>query len=66
MTPRAAIITIFAAVFGLAVVTDLIARRAGSSVRPLAATLAAALRWRSARLLILATWLWLGWHFLAR
>lgn len=66
MTPRAAIITVFAAIFGLALVTDLIARRLGSSVRPLSATLAAATRSRAARIVILAVWLWLGWHFLAR
>jgi hypothetical protein len=66
MTPRAAIIIGFAAILGLVIATDLFARRAKSSVRPLSATLAAALRSRGGRIVILAAWLWLGWHFLAR
>jgi hypothetical protein len=43
MTPRAAIIAGFATILGLAVVAEWYARRAGSSVRPLSETLAAAL-----------------------
>ena len=66
MTARAAIVAGFAAILALAVATDLFARRADSGVRPLSATLAAALRSRGGRVLILAVWLWLGWHFLAR
>jgi hypothetical protein len=66
VTPRAAIIACFAAILGLVVAADLLARRAGSGVRPLSATLAAAVRWRAGRVLILGAWLWLGWHFLAR
>ena len=66
MTPRAAIIAGFAALLLLAVAIDLVARRAGSGVRPLSATLAAALRWPGGRVVVLGAWLWLGWHFLAR
>ncbi|GAA3957530.1 DUF6186 family protein [Actinoplanes auranticolor] len=66
MTPRAAVIAGFAALLVVAVVADLVARRAGSGVRPLAATLTAALRTRGGRVVVLAAWLWLGWHFLAR
>ena len=66
MTPRLAIIAGFAAILALAIATDLFARRAGSGVRPLSATLAAALRSRGGRVLILGAWLWLGWHLLAR
>ena len=66
MTPRAVIIACFAAILGAAIATDLVARRAGSAVRPLSATLAAALRSRCGRVLLLGAWLWLGWHFLAR
>jgi|1186.fasta_scaffold568613_2 hypothetical protein len=66
MTPRAAIIMVFAAILGLAVATDLLARRPGSSVRPLSVTLAAALRSRGGRIVVLGAWLWLGWHLLAR
>ena len=39
--PRAAVIAGFAVILGLAVTTDLVARRAGSGVQPPAATLAA-------------------------
>ena len=66
MTPRAAIIAGFAAVLGLAVATDLFARRAGSAVRPLSATLTAALRSPGGRIVVFGAWLWLGYHFLAR
>ena len=66
MTPRAAIIAGFAAILVLALVVDLYARRAGSGVRPLSATLTAALRSRGGRIVVFGAWLWLGWHFLAR
>ena len=66
MTPRAAIIAIFAAILLLAVAIDLVARRTGSGLQPLSATLAAALRSRGGRIVVLGAWLWLGWHFLAR
>jgi hypothetical protein len=66
MTPRAAIIAGFAAILLLVVVVDLIARRPGSRVRPLSATLAAALSSPTGRVVVFAAWLWLGWHFLAR
>jgi hypothetical protein len=66
MTPRAAVIASFAAILALAVAVDLVARRAGSGVRPLSATLAAALRSRAGRIVVFSAWLWLGWHFLAR
>ena len=66
MTPRTAIIAGFAVILGLAVATDLFARRAGSQVQPLSATLAAALRSRGGRIVLFGVWLWLGWHFLAR
>jgi uncharacterized protein DUF6186 len=66
MTPRAAIIAGFVAILLVAVATDLVARRAGSGVQPLSATLAAALRSRGGRAVVLGAWLWIGWHFLAR
>lgn len=66
MTPRAAIIAGFAAILALVIATDLLARRAGSGVRPLSATLAAALRSPGGRAVVLGAWLWLGWHLLAR
>jgi hypothetical protein len=66
MTPRGAIIATFAAILLLAVAIDLFARRKGSGVQPLSATLAAALRSRGGRVVVFGAWLWLGWHFLAR
>jgi hypothetical protein len=66
VSPRAAVIAGFAAMLVVAIVTDLVARRPGSGVRPLAATLTAALRTRGGRVVVLGAWLWLGWHFLAR
>jgi len=66
VTPRTAILAGVAALLALAIATELLARRPGTSVRPLGATLAAALRTRGGRIAILGVWLWLGWHFLAR
>jgi hypothetical protein len=66
MTPRAAIIAGFAAILVLVIATDRYARRDSSGIRPLPATLTAALRSPLARLVLFSAWLWLGWHFLAR
>jgi hypothetical protein len=66
MTPRAAIITAFAAILLLVVAVDGYARRPESGVQPLSATLTALLRSRAGRIIVFAAWLWLGWHFLAR
>jgi hypothetical protein len=66
MTPRAAVIACFAAIVLVAVAIDLFARRPGSGVQPLSATLAAALRSRGGRVVVFGAWLWIGWHFLAR
>jgi len=66
VTPRTAIVAGFAAILALAIATELLARRPGSSFRPLGVTLAAALRTRGGRIAVFGAWLWLGWHFLAR
>jgi hypothetical protein len=66
MTPRAAIITAFAAILSLVVAVDVYARRPESGLQPLSVTLAALLRSRGGRIVVFAAWLWLGWHFLAR
>jgi hypothetical protein len=66
VTARAAIIAGFVAILALAVAVELVARRAGSGVRPLSVTLTAALRTPGGRVVVLGAWLWLGWHFLAR
>lgn len=67
MTPRAAIIAVFAAFLLVAIAVDLVARRRpGSGVRPLSGALAAALRSPGGRVVVFGLWLWIGWHFLAR
>ena len=66
MTPRIAILAGVAALLALAIATELLARRPGASLRPLGATLAAALRTPGGRIAVFGAWLWLGWHFLAR
>ncbi len=66
MTPRDAIIAGFAVILALVVAADLLARRPGSRVQPLSVVLTAVLRTRAGRVVVLAAWLWLGWHFLAR
>ncbi len=67
MTPRAAIIAVFAGFLLVAIAVDLVARRRpGSGVRPLSVTLAAVLRSPGGRVVVFGFWLWVGWHFLAR
>ncbi len=66
MTPRTAIVAGFAVILALVIAMDLVARRPGSGFRPLGVTLAAALRTRGGRIVVLGAWLWVGWHFLAR
>jgi hypothetical protein len=65
VTPRAAIIAGFVAIAVAAVGAEWFARRR-AGIRPAGVTLAAALRSRGGRIAVLAVWLWLGWHFLAR
>jgi hypothetical protein len=66
MTPRTVIIACFTGLAVLMIGTELVARRRGSTLSPLGATLTAALRSTGGRISVLAVWLWLGWHFLAR
>ena len=66
MSARAAIIAGFAVILAVVATVDGYARRPGSPVRPLSATITAALRTRGMRVLVFGVWLWMGWHFLAR
>ena len=66
MMSRLVVAAGFVAVLAATIIVDTRARRPGSGVRPFGATLAAALRTRTGRVLVFGTWLWLGWHFLAR
>ncbi|TLG11494.1 hypothetical protein FEK35_12420 [Nocardia cyriacigeorgica] len=66
MRERAVLITGFAILLGIALTLTLVARLRRDSLAPLGTVIALALRTRSARLLTLPVWIWLGWHFLAR
>ncbi|NEW28643.1 DUF6186 family protein [Nocardia cyriacigeorgica] len=66
MSERAVIITGFAILFGIALLGTLLAHLRRDTLVPLGAVVALALRTRTARLLTLPLWIWLGWHFLAR
>jgi hypothetical protein len=54
----------YAVVVTAAVVLELAARRRGSGMVGDALTLA--LRWWPVRIVVLAAWLWLGWHLFVR
>ncbi|RZU73747.1 hypothetical protein EV384_2167 [Micromonospora kangleipakensis] len=67
MTTRAVITAGFAAIILTMVVVDAAGRRGvGRARAPLGDALTAALRTTAGRAVVLAVWLWLGWHFLAR
>lgn len=53
---------IIATLFGL----EIAGRRKTAAIPTLGQVLSCAMRPRTGRLLILAGWLWLGWHFFAR
>jgi Family of unknown function (DUF6186) len=62
---RALILGAYTAAVAAAVALEVAARRSGS-IATFGATLSAVLRHRPARLLLLAGWLWLGWHVFVR
>jgi hypothetical protein len=62
---RELILAGYVAVVAAAVALEATARRRGTTAT-LGATLSAVLRRRPARLLLLAGWLWLGWHVFVR
>ncbi|NEW52744.1 hypothetical protein GV794_20235 [Nocardia cyriacigeorgica] len=66
MSDRAVIITGFAILLGIALALTVVAHLRRDTLAPLSAVVVLALRTRTARLLILPLWFWLGWHFLAR
>jgi hypothetical protein len=66
MTPYLVILGGFALLSGAMLVLELLGRAARAGLRPLAEQLAAAMAARTGRWLVLAVWLWLGFHFLAR
>ncbi len=62
---RAVTIAGYVAVVLTALVVDVLARRGANELVPLGETVAAAMGGRTIRVAMLATWWWLGWHFLA-
>ncbi|MFI6758461.1 DUF6186 family protein [Micromonospora sp. NPDC050417] len=66
MTARNTLIAGFAVIFAVMFLVDLAGRRPDSTVAPLGNALIAAMRTGTGRLIVLGTWLWMGWHFLAR
>lgn len=66
MTARGALIAGFVVIFGAMLLVDLAGRRPNAAVAPLGNALIAAMRSGTGRLIVLGTWLWIGWHFLAR
>ncbi|WP_280233998.1 DUF6186 family protein [Nocardia cyriacigeorgica] len=66
MSDRTVVITGFAILLGIALTLTVVAHVRRGSLVPLGAVVVLALRTRTARLLILPLWFWLGWHFLAR
>jgi Family of unknown function (DUF6186) len=65
MTLRALILAGYLAIVAGALVLEASARRRGTPAT-FRATWTTVLRYRPARLLVLAGWLWLGWHLFVR
>ncbi|MGD9530016.1 DUF6186 family protein [Pseudonocardia sp.] len=66
MSPYQVIATGFAALLAAMLVLDAVGRTGWASLRPVGDVLHAALARRAVRWLVMAAWLWLGFHFLAR
>lgn len=62
---RAITIAGYIAVIVAAVLIDVTARRSAGQVETLGDTIAAAMGERTVRVAVIATWWWIGWHFLA-
>jgi hypothetical protein len=65
MTARTFILVGYVAIAAGALILETSARR-GGPVATFGATLGTVLRYRPTRLLVLAGWLWLGWHLFVR
>jgi hypothetical protein len=66
MATRVITIIGFCTVIAALVVLEIVARRPGSRVPALGEWLGYLMRPRTGRFLLLAGWLWLGWHYFAR
>ncbi|MFL6074612.1 MAG: DUF6186 family protein [Mycobacteriales bacterium] len=56
----------FLLLIALGFVLEMLARRPDATVPTVAEVMDRCLRTKTGRVLILVTWWWLGWHFLAR
>jgi hypothetical protein len=65
MTARALIVAAYVTIVAGALVLEASARRRGTPAT-FGATWSTVVRYRPARLLVLAGWLWLGWHLFVR
>ena len=65
MTARTLILVGYVVVAASALILEAVARR-GGPVASFGATLGMVLRHRVVRILVLAGWLWLGWHLFVR
>jgi hypothetical protein len=66
MTTRVITIIGFCVVIAALVVLEIIARRPGSRVPVLGEWLGYLMRPKAGRFLLLAGWVWLGWHYFSR
>jgi hypothetical protein len=66
MATRVITIIGFCAVIAALVVLEIVARRPGSRVPTLGEWLGYLMRQKTGRVLLLAGWLWLGWHYFSR
>jgi hypothetical protein len=66
MTTRVITIIGFSVVIAALVVLEIAARRPGSRVPRLGEWLGYLMRPKTGRFLLLAGWLWLGWHYFSR
>ncbi|MBF6211959.1 hypothetical protein IU433_23790 [Nocardia puris] len=66
MDERTLIIAGFAVLLTLVLAATVLAHLRRDLLAPLGVVVGAALRGRAMRLVAVAGWIWLGWHFLAR
>jgi len=66
MATRVITIIGFCTVIAALVVLEIVARRPGSRVPTLGEWLGYLMRQKTGRVLLLAGWLWLGWHYFSR
>jgi hypothetical protein len=66
MTTRVITIIGFSVVIAALLVLEIVARRPGSRVPALGDWLGYLMRPKTGRFLILAGWVWLGWHYFSR